>query len=91
MAMNGNTLGDAMLAAIDAQAPRADGESMTDYRRRLKRAEAAAIVAHIQASAVVTVNDPALTLWGGQVTGVCNGIVPGAVAPPLGAPTGSVQ
>lgn len=56
MAMNGNTLGDAMLAAIDAEAPRADGESMTDYRRRLKRAEASAIVAHIQANARVTVN-----------------------------------
>jgi len=56
MAMNATSLGTAMLNAIDAEAPRADGETMAAYRLRLKIAEAGAIIAHIQANARVTVN-----------------------------------
>ena len=90
MPMTGNALGDAMLAAIDGQPARSNGESMTDYRRRLTRAEGGAIVAYIQANALVTVSDIRLTTWGAQVTAVCIGIVPGSVTPPLVSPTGTV-
>lgn len=51
MALNGDTLGDAIKAAIDGLDP----EDKTD-RTQLFRAMGAAIVAHIQGSAVVSVN-----------------------------------
>ena len=60
MAMNGNTLGDAMKAAIDGEpgfkeAPHA-GETMAAYRTRIFRAQGGAIVAHITANGVISVS-----------------------------------
>lgn len=50
MAMNANTLGDAMKAAVDALTALQKQDAQTVYR-----ALAGAIVAHIQGSATVTI------------------------------------
>jgi hypothetical protein len=55
MALNGNALGDAILAAVDAQVAKGVGETIGDYRLRIERARASAIVTYIVANAQVTV------------------------------------
>lgn len=55
MALNGNALGDAILAAVDAQSAKGSSESIGDYRRRIERARASAIVTYFIANAQVTV------------------------------------
>lgn len=56
MALNGNALGDAMLAAVDAEAPRnVETETMAQYRKRIERARGNALVDYITANARVTV------------------------------------
>lgn len=84
MALSGNALGDAMLAAVNAVGPPNDGESSAAYRQRVFRAQGVAIVDYIKANAVVTV----------PVTGTDTGlqsyvVPPGAAIPTLGplAPT----
>lgn len=56
MALSGNALGDAILAAVDAQAARNAGtETVQQYRQRIERARASAIVAYLVANAQITV------------------------------------
>lgn len=56
MALSGNALGDAILAAVDAEAPRnANTETVQQYRQRIERARGRAIVDYLIANARVTV------------------------------------
>lgn len=56
MALSGNALGDAILAAVDAEEPRdRETETMAQYRQRIERARANALVAYLTANARVTV------------------------------------
>lgn len=81
-----NDLADAMLAAIDGEpafgAAPFEGESMTDYRRRLKRAEVAAMWGYIETNARVTVN-PIVTVT--SVSAVTPGV--GVSGPGTGTST----
>lgn len=70
MALNGDTLGDAMKAAVDALSD----EDKAD-RVEVFRAMGAAIVAHIQAAAVVTVTSVSGVTTGGGVSGPGAGTV----------------
>ena len=51
--MDGTVLGDAIMAAIDALGPLAEGETAAARRRAVFRAMGAAIVAHVKTAAVV--------------------------------------
>lgn len=56
MALSGNALGDAILAAVDAEAPRnLNTETVQQYRQRIERARGRAIVDYLTANAQVTV------------------------------------
>lgn len=57
MALDGDALGDAVLAAMDGEDPRdvEGGETMADYRKRLERARGRAIVSYLVANTVVSV------------------------------------
>ena len=56
MALSGNALGDAILAAVDAEAPRSViTETIQQYRQRIERARGRAIVTYLTANAHVTV------------------------------------
>lgn len=70
MAMDGNTLGDAMVAAVDA-AVAANPETGAAQRAAVFRALGAAIVAHIADEAVVEVS--VTTADGGLQTSTAEG------------------
>ncbi len=58
MALDGNDLGDAIKAAVDAEAPidTGGGETMDQYRTRIERARGSAIVTYLKANTVVHVS-----------------------------------
>ena len=56
MALSGNALGDAILAAVNAQSARNPAtETIAQYRQRIERARASALVAYLVANAQITV------------------------------------
>jgi hypothetical protein len=56
MALSGNALGDAILAAVNAQAGRNPAtETIAQYRQRIERARASALVTYLVANAQITV------------------------------------
>lgn len=78
MPMSKTVLGPALKAAIDATQPPAEGESVDSIRSKVFEAMADAIIQHIVANALVTVNVA-------SVTGVTPG--PGASGPGTGTGT----
>ncbi len=56
MALSGNALGDAILAATNAQSARNPAtETIAQYRQRIERARASALVTYLTANAQITV------------------------------------